>query len=105
MSDATTTLRLCATDEVDLNAAKQVEAGGLTLAVFNVEGQFYVTDDSCTHGPGSLSDGYLEGHRIECDFHNGAFDVRTGEVVDPPCMIPVKTYTVRIEDDAVVIEV
>jgi nitrite reductase/ring-hydroxylating ferredoxin subunit len=68
--------------------ALKVETEGLEVAVFNVEGVFYVTDDTCTHGPGSLSEGYLEGHRIECDFHNGAFDVRTGEVVAPPCMIP-----------------
>jgi nitrite reductase/ring-hydroxylating ferredoxin subunit len=56
-----------------------------------------VTDDHCTHGPGSLSDGYLDGFEIECDFHNGKFDIRTGEVTAPPCMIPVKTYKVIIE--------
>jgi nitrite reductase/ring-hydroxylating ferredoxin subunit len=104
MSAAGTRIRLCATDDVDFNGALQVETGDLILAVFNVEGTFYVTDDTCTHGPGSLSEGYLEGHRIECDFHNGAFDVRTGEVVDPPCMIPVKTYKVTVEDDAVFID-
>ncbi len=105
MPDAVTKIRLCSTDDVDWNGALQVETDDLVLAVFNVEGVFYVTDDACTHGPGSLSEGYLEGHRIECDFHNGAFDVRTGEVVTPPCMIPVKTYKVSVEDDAVFIEV
>lgn len=105
MPDAVTKIRLCATDDVDWNGALKVETDGLEVAVFNVEGVFYVTDDTCTHGPGSLSEGYLEGHRIECDFHNGAFDVRTGEVVAPPCMIPIKTYKVSVEDDAVFIEV
>jgi hypothetical protein len=47
--------------------ALKVEAQDLTLAVFNVDGEFYVTDDACTHGPGSLSEGYLEGDVIEYD--------------------------------------
>ena len=43
-------------------------------------------------GPGSLSEGYIDGDVVECNFHNGQFDIKTGEVVSPPCMIPVKTY-------------
>jgi nitrite reductase/ring-hydroxylating ferredoxin subunit len=75
------------------------------VAVYRVEGEFYVTDDACTHGPGSLSEGYLDGHVIECDFHNGAFDIRSGAVVAPPCMVPVKTYKVIPNEGAVIIEV
>ncbi len=105
MTKACTRIRLCSTDDVDWDSAIRVEEGDLILAVFNVNGVFYVTDDLCTHGPGSLSEGYLEGHTIECDFHNGAFDVRTGDVVTPPCMVPVKTYKVLVEDNDVLIEV
>jgi len=83
----------------------RVETGDLIVAVFNIEGQFYVTDDQCTHGPGSLSEGYIDGDVVECNFHNGQFDIRTGEVVSPPCMIPVRTYPVTVENGAVTIEV
>ena len=83
----------------------RVEAAGLTVAVFNVDGQFYVTDDSCTHGPGSLSEGFIDGDVVECNFHNGQFDIKTGEIVSPPCMIPVKTYLTSVEGGAVFIEV
>jgi nitrite reductase/ring-hydroxylating ferredoxin subunit len=68
-------------------------------------GEFYVTDDNCTHGPGSLSEGYLDGHEIECDFHQGCFDIRTGEVTVPPCIVPIKTYKVVVEGGRVTIEV
>lgn len=105
MAEACTRIRLCSTNDVDWDSAIRVEEGDLVLAVFNVNGTFYVTDDLCTHGPGSLSEGYLDGHTIECDFHNGAFDVRTGEVVTPPCMVPVKTYKVLVEGEQVLIEV
>lgn len=104
MAGAGTRIDLCATAEVAPGMVLKVEAGGLTLAVYNVEGEFYVTDDHCTHGPGSLSEGYLDGHVIECDFHNGAFDIRTGAVIAPPCVIPLQTYKVVVENDRVLIE-
>jgi nitrite reductase/ring-hydroxylating ferredoxin subunit len=105
MAEVGSRIRLCSTDDVDWDSAIRVEEGDLVLAVFNVNGTFYVTDDLCTHGPGSLSEGYLDGHNVECDFHNGQFDVRTGEVVAPPCMIPIKTYKVLVENNDVLIEV
>ena len=101
----TSSIELCSADDVSEGSALRVEVGALTLAVFNVEGEFYVTDDSCTHGPGSLSEGYIEGDVVECNFHNGQFNIRTGAVVSPPCMVPIKTYPTRVENGKVVIEV
>ena len=98
-------LDLCSTDDIAPGNAVRVEAGGLTLAVYNVEGEYFVTDDLCTHGPGSLSEGYIDGDVVECNFHNGQFDIKTGEVVSPPCMIPVKTYPARVESGVVFIDV
>jgi nitrite reductase/ring-hydroxylating ferredoxin subunit len=98
-------LELCSTDDVAPGAALKVESGDLILAVFNVDGEFYVTDDTCTHGPGSLSEGYIEDDVVECNFHNGQFNIKTGEVVLPPCMVPVKTYPAVVEDGKVFIEV
>ena len=97
-------IELCSTDEVAPGTALKVEAEGLTLAVFNVGGEFYVTDALCTHGPGSLSEGYIEDDVVECNFHNGQFNIRTGEVVSPPCMVPIKTYPVLVVDGKVTIE-
>jgi nitrite reductase/ring-hydroxylating ferredoxin subunit len=95
---------LCSTADLAPGNAIKVEAGDLTLAVYNVEGEFFVTDDACTHGPGSLSEGYIDGDVVECNFHNGQFNIKTGEVVAPPCMIPVKTYRVVLENGRVMID-
>ena len=75
---------LCSAAEIAPGAALRVETADLTLAVFNVDGEFFVTDDNCTHGPGSLSEGFIEGDVVECNFHNGQFNIKTGEVVSPP---------------------
>src|SRR5438132_13395069 len=95
---------LCASADVAPGNALKVESGELVLAVFNVEGEFFVTDDLCTHGPGSLSEGYIEGDVVECNFHNGQFNIKTGEVVLPPPMVPIKTYKTVVENGRVLIE-
>jgi nitrite reductase/ring-hydroxylating ferredoxin subunit len=100
-----TRVELCKTEDVAVGNARKVETGGLAVAVFNIDGEFYVTDDACTHGPGSLSEGYIDGDVIECNFHNGQFNIKTGEVVSPPCMIPVKTYPALVQDGKIFIEI
>ena len=104
MSQTVQKIELCKTSDVAEGAAIKVETEGLELAVFNLNGAFYVTDDICTHGPGSLSEGPICGDVVECDFHNGSFNIKTGEVVEPPCIIPLKTYKVVVEGDTVFIE-
>jgi biphenyl 2,3-dioxygenase ferredoxin component len=95
---------LCSTTDIEPGNALKVETGDLVLAVFNVGGEFYVMDDLCTHGPGSLAEGYIEDDVVECNFHNGQFNIKTGEVVAPPCMVPMKTYKTSVENGRVMIE-
>lgn len=104
MPGAGTLLSLCPTNDVPEGGALKVERDGLILAVFNLGNQFYVTDDTCTHGPGSLSEGEIDGDIVECNFHNGCFNIKTGEVTAPPCMVPLRTYKVQVVDGQVCIE-
>jgi nitrite reductase/ring-hydroxylating ferredoxin subunit len=98
-------IRVCGIDEVRPESHMQVRVPGIgALAVYHVEGQFYVTADSCTHLQASLGEeGSLEGHIIQCTWHNGKFDIRTGVVLAPPCPAALKTYPVTIRDGSVFI--
>jgi nitrite reductase (NADH) small subunit len=69
---------------------------GNELAVYNVDGEFYATDNFCPHRGAPLTEGALCGHVIECWLHGWQFDVRTGECLTVPDKI--KTYRVTIED-------
>ena len=104
MNSSASKLAVCRADQVGMGEAIKVETAGLTLAVYNVDGTFYITDDQCTHGPGSLSEGFLDGEVIECNFHQGCFNVRTGDVVTPPCVVPIRTYPASVEDGTVYIQ-
>jgi nitrite reductase/ring-hydroxylating ferredoxin subunit len=97
-------VRICAQSEIAPESAKAYEVGDRRLAVFNVEGKFYVTDDECTHASASLADGMLEGDVIECSLHFGAFDVKTGAVKAPPCSIALRTYKVLLQGDDIYVD-
>lgn len=99
-------IRVCAVGDLAPQSQMQVRVPGLgALAVYHVDGQFYVTQDNCTHMQASLGEeGSLEGHVIQCTWHNGRFDIRTGAVLAPPCPAPLKTYPVKVLDGGVYIE-
>lgn len=97
-------LFVCRASDVPIGAAITVEVGDFVLAVFNLNGSIFVTDDACTHGPGSLSEGFIEDDIVECNFHQGAFNICTGEAVSPPCMVAVRTYAVMVSRGSVYID-
>jgi p-cumate 2,3-dioxygenase ferredoxin component len=108
MSEGKSRVRLCAVDDVETGAMLQVGAPGLpALAVYRVGAEeFYCTQDLCTHGNASLSDeGDLQGYIVECSWHEGKFDVRSGQPCALPCTEALKTFPVTVEAGAVFIEV
>lgn len=100
----TSLVRLCAAADVPPNSVIAVDLGDKTLAVYNLDGTFYVTDDECTHGAASLSEGQIDGDLIECSLHFGAFRIATGEPVLAPCSIPLRTYRVVLREGAVLVD-
>ncbi len=76
-----------------------VEVDGQEIAVANLGGDFVAFQNECTHRQGPLGEGILTGEVVECPFHAGQFNVRTGEVVAPPPSEPIKTYPVQLEGD------
>lgn len=74
---------------------------GRDIAIYNVDGQYYATDDVCTHAYARLSLGFLEGHEIECPLHFGRFDIRTGKGLCAPIETDLRTYKVRVEGDKI----
>jgi len=79
--------------------AKKIAAGGCELAVFNLEGKFYATQNMCTHATASLAEGEIvNGDMIACPVHFGEFHIPTGQAVTFPCTVDLRTYKVIEED-------
>jgi nitrite reductase/ring-hydroxylating ferredoxin subunit len=76
---------------------------GDELALYNVSGEFYATENCCPHKGAPLAEGSLCGHIIECGWHGWQFDVRSGECLTAGDRL--ETYGVIIEDGVIKIEV
>jgi nitrite reductase/ring-hydroxylating ferredoxin subunit len=98
MSNTANVVRVCSAAELAPGHVKRAP-GRLPIAVYNVDGGFYATSDTCTHEMSSLSEeGYLDGDEIECGWHYAKFCVKNGAVTTPPAIKPLATYEVRVED-------
>ncbi len=82
-----------------------VEIGDTPIAIYQVEGTFFATDNICTHAFALLSDGFLDDCIIECPIHAGRFDIRTGKALGRPVTRDLKSYPVKVEDGVVWIDV
>jgi len=82
--------------ELKPGSAKVVEAMGKTIALFNVGGTVYATDNTCLHQGGPLGEGELMGDVVVCPWHQWEYNVRTGEVVGNSFM-KVSLYPVQVE--------
>lgn len=96
-------VELCGTGDVTPDLPFKAELDGVGLAVFQVGDAYYVTEDLCTHGPGSLSEGYVEDDEVECPFHQGKFNIITGLPAMAPCTIPLKTWRVILRDNKILV--
>ncbi len=79
--------------------------GGINVAVFNVDGNFYAVQANCTHANGPLCEGSIWGEIVTCPWHTSEFNVRTGEVVSSPAERPLGTYGVTVEDGMITVSV
>lgn len=82
-----------------------VDAGGETLAIANIAGNYYAVSNVCTHRGCSISEGTVSGTEITCICHGACFDLRTGEVMGGPAREPLKTYAVSLSDGNVIVVV
>ncbi|MDQ2936298.1 MAG: Rieske 2Fe-2S domain-containing protein [Acidobacteriota bacterium] len=87
-------------EDLPIGSRKTVELPeGRELALFNVKGEFYATENFCPHKGAPLAEGMLCEHVIECDWHGWQFDVRTGECLT--VREKIETYKVVVEEGLV----
>jgi MocE subfamily Rieske [2Fe-2S] domain protein len=84
---------------------EQLWVGELAIAVYRAEGKFYATQDLCTHEHAYLSDGVVVDCVVECPFHQGRFDIRSGKALGPPVIEPLETYPIKVVDGRLYVHV
>lgn len=100
MSDFTSVAKV---DDVPDGEGRVVDADGIEVALFNVEGDFHALDNTCIHRGGPLGEGICDDHTVTCPWHGWQFDVTTGECKNSPGE-SVDSYEVRVEGDEVLVK-
>jgi 3-phenylpropionate/trans-cinnamate dioxygenase ferredoxin subunit len=82
-----------------------VEVEGKQLLLSNLGGEVYAVDGVCTHEESLLSQGFMIEERVVCQLHLSQFDLRTGEVSNPPAFEPLMVYNVKIQEGDIFVEI
>lgn len=98
-------LPVAAVSEVPNGERIFFDIGDLPVVLLNLGNQYFAIGDVCTHDDGPLGDGEVEGFEIICPRHGARFDVRTGEAVRKPAVLPTPWYPVRVIDGQIEIGV
>jgi len=97
-------VKVASLSELAAGTGKAVEVQGKSIAVFNVNGKMYATDNACLHQGGPLGEGMLEDDVVTCPWHMWQYNVRTGENLEDN-MLKVETYPVRVSGDDIEVEI
>ena len=95
----------CGVGDIEEESGIRFDHGGRTFAIFcNDRLEYYCTDGLCTHEDVHLADGLVMENTVECPKHASVFDFTTGEVETPPACENLRTYSVKVEDGRVFID-
>jgi 3-phenylpropionate/trans-cinnamate dioxygenase ferredoxin component len=97
--------RVAKVSEIAPGTTRRVVAGSSEVLLCNVDGRIFGIEDVCTHDGGPLDQGELEGECIVCPRHGATFDVKTGDALTLPAVVPLMTFTVEVEGDDVFVDI
>lgn len=102
------TIDVCSETDLAPGEMRLVDAGGRKVGVFRcAAGELMAIEDRCSHDDGPLAEGSFDAElcTVECPRHGSSFDLKTGRPKSLPAFRPVDTFTVRVEDGQVKLEV
>ncbi len=99
-------IRAASIKEIPSGSMKTIQLRGINIAVANVDGEFFAISDTCSHEECSLGgEGFLDGNVVICGCHGAQFDITNGHVLSLPATQPVTSYTVKIQETDIYIEI
>jgi nitrite reductase/ring-hydroxylating ferredoxin subunit len=98
-------VKVCRVTDLSPEEKIALTISGESILVVNYEGAFYAVSNICTHEHVELVSGFLIDDSIVCPAHLSRFRLKTGDVLNPPALLPLKTYRTVVEDGEVFLEV
>jgi 3-phenylpropionate/trans-cinnamate dioxygenase ferredoxin component len=103
----TTTVRICAVDDLASGEAKAFDADGHRIALVRIDDDFYALGDRCSHADYALSEGevWADDRMIECPKHGSRFSLADGHPDSLPATRPVPVFDVVVDGGDVLLVV
>ena len=80
-----------------------MEVDGIPVTVFNIAGKHFAIEDVCSHDQGSVAEGELVDHSIECPRHGARFDLENGKALTMPAVVDIAAFPVRVEGQNILV--
>jgi nitrite reductase/ring-hydroxylating ferredoxin subunit len=91
-------VKVAAADEIPADEMRGYQVNGVKVGLANVDGEFHAFHDCCTHQQYTLTDSFLMGERLTCDWHGASFDIKTGEVLALPATKRLLKFDVEVRE-------
>ena len=82
-----------------------MDLGDVHVLLAKIGGEVSAVSGTCTHEETDLGLGFVLEDRVICPLHLSQFDLRTGQVLNPPATEPLRRSNVKIEDETIFVEV
>ncbi|ADG17906.1 FAD-dependent pyridine nucleotide-disulfide oxidoreductase [Paraburkholderia atlantica] len=100
---STTARRVARLSELPADRAVRVTVDDTPILLVRDGDTVRAYSPDCPHAGGPLEEGALCHGRIICPWHKGTFDVATGNVLEPPPLLPLDRYPVTLDGDDVLV--
>jgi nitrite reductase/ring-hydroxylating ferredoxin subunit len=82
-----------------------LDVGGTHVLLSKIGGAVYAVSGTCTHEETDLGLGVMLEDRVICPLHLSQFDLKTGQVLNPPAEVALTSFNVKIQDGTIFVEV
>jgi len=82
-----------------------VDLKGVHILLSKIGGEICAVSGICTHEETDLARGFVLEDRVVCPLHLSQFDLKTGQVMNPPAETPLQRFNVKIEGETIFVEV
>ncbi len=99
---------LCRLDQIREGEGRHARPTGgrwrnKAMAIFEENGQHYVTNFICPHSGGPMSEGKIENGIVECPWHGWKFNAATGLSEDAAGGHSIEVYETKVEGDTLMV--
>ena len=95
--------KVAAVGDLEIGSMKEIEINHQKIVLAHTDDGYFAVADECSHDSAPISDGEVNGNEVVCVRHGARFDLKTGAVTAPPAIVPIDSYSIRIDGNDILV--